>query len=154
MSTGWHEGGDRDGYNSNSISLSVNWNIFSGFTDIFTRLSNSRELNRTRFDMQRSVSEITYQVDAAIRQVEVNKLKLETSSLYVVASEESYKATQEMFRLGRASLKDTIDARISLQEAQLQLANDKYSVVESFEELHFLAGGDDFEKYVESCGEI
>ncbi|MDR2105023.1 MAG: TolC family protein [Deferribacteraceae bacterium] len=150
--TGWYEperGGD---YNSNYIGVSATWNIFSGFSDFYQTLSASKTRNSTRLNAVNTRNDVMHNITIAYRRADVNDKKLKSSTAYVKAADEAYKVTQEMFRLGRAPLKDVVDARISLQEAQSQLADAEYQLAASYEELEYLTGGNSpRESYTESC---
>jgi outer membrane protein TolC len=150
--TGWYEPERGSDYNSNYIGITATWNIFSGFSNFYQALSASKSRNSTRLNAVNTRNDVMHNITIAFRRAEVNDKKLKSSNAYVKAAEEAYKVTQEMFKLGRAALKDVIDARISLQEAQSQLADAGYQLAASHEELEYLTGGSEpRESYMESC---
>ncbi|MDR2400425.1 MAG: TolC family protein [Deferribacteraceae bacterium] len=150
--TGWYEPESGADYNSNYIGVSATWNIFSGFTNFYQVLSASKSRNKTRLNAVNTRNDVIHSVSIAYRRAAVNDKKVQSSTAYVKAAEEAYNATQETFRLGRAAMKDVIDARISLQEAQSQLAEAEYQLASSYEELEYLTGGSEpRESYTENC---
>jgi outer membrane protein TolC len=152
VGTGWYEPENSADYNSHYIGVTASWNLFSGFSDIYQALSASKSRNSTRLNAVNSRNDVMHNITIAFRKADVNDKKLKSAAAYVKAAEEAYNATQEMFRLGRSALKDVIDSRVSLQDAQAQLAEAEYQLVASFEELEFLTGGSEpRESYTESC---
>jgi outer membrane protein TolC len=141
-STGWYIGDETADYNSNSISLSASWNVFAGFYDINNTLSSAKARNSARLNVLYVRDTLLRQVKGAWLRARASNEKVVSAEAYVAASQESYIAMQEMFRLGRASLKDTVDSRATLEEAQASLANAKYLMVQAFEELSLLTGGE------------
>jgi outer membrane protein TolC len=139
--TGWHidEFGER---NAHSVNLSASWNIFSGFYDINNTLANAKSRNSARLHYIQMRDNLIRQVHGAWLRAEVSNDRVSSMEAYVLAAQESYTAAQEMFRLGRASLKDTIDARATLEDAQASLANAQFLRVEAYEELSLLTGGE------------
>ena len=138
-STGWYEEGTRE-YNSHSIGISATWNLFSGFYDTNMALSAARAVDSSRFNMSSKRADVLQQVQVAWLGAKTGREKVLSAEAYVAAAEESYIATQEMFRLGRATLKETIDERAVLEDAQAALADALYVLVQRHEELAFLTG--------------
>lgn len=138
--TRWNKNEQGD-YNSHGVGLTATWNLFSGFSDANALLADSRALNSSRLTRVDQTNTVVYNIRTAVRKLEANRKKLDSSQLYVRSAEESYSATQEMFRIGRATLKETIDARATLEDAQASLADARYNIVQSYEDLNFLTGG-------------
>ncbi len=141
LSTNWAESNKKGDYNSNSVGLTVRWNVFSGFSDYNTMLADARSRVSARHTKVDQTNTITYRIKTTVRKLETNIKKLSSAELYVKAAAESYSARQEMFRIGRASLNETIDARATLQDAQASLADAQYNIVQSYEDLNYLVGG-------------
>jgi outer membrane protein TolC len=152
VGTGWYEPENSADYNSHYIGVTASWNLFSGFSDIYQSLSASKARNSTRLNAVNNRNDVMHNITIAFRKADVNDKKLKSATAYVKAAEEAYNVTQEMFRVGRSALKDVIDSRVTLQDAQAQLAEAEYQLVTSFEELEFLTGGSEpRESYTESC---
>jgi outer membrane protein TolC len=150
--TGWYEPENTTEYNANSIGVNATWNVFSGFSNFYQTLSASKSRNSARLNAANSRNDVLHGITIAYRRADVNDKKLHSAQAYVKAAEEAYNATQEMFRLGRAALRDVIDSRITLQDAQAQFAEAEYQLAASHEELEYLIGGSEpRESYTESC---
>jgi outer membrane protein TolC len=150
--TSWNEQEDNTKYNTNSIGVNATWNVFLGFSNFYQTLSASKSRNSARLNAANSRNDILHSITISYRRADVNNKKLQSAQAYVKAAEEAYNATQEMFRLGRAALKDVIDTRITLQDAQSQFAEAEYQLAASHEELEYLIGGSEpRESYTENC---
>jgi outer membrane protein TolC len=150
--TSWNEQENNTKYNANSIGINASWNVFSGFSNLYQTLSASKSRNSARLNAANSRNDVLHSITIAYRRADVNDKKLQSAQAYVKAAEEAYNATQEMFRLGRVALKDVIDTRITLQDAQSQFAEAEYQLAASHEELEYLIGGSEpRESYTENC---
>ncbi len=138
--TGWYMD-DTGEYNSNHVGITASWNVFSGLYDTNTLLAAARARNSSRLMVVDSRDSLMKEVEVAWLKAKASHDKIRSAEIYVSAANENYIAMQEMFRLGRASLKDTVDARATLEDAQATLADANYIMVQAYEELALLTGG-------------
>lgn len=138
--TGWYM--DEIGeHNSNYIGITASWNIFSGLRDTAALLAAAKSRNSSRLAVVENRDSIMKEVETSWLKARASHEKKRSAEIYVSAANENYIAVQEMFRLGRASLKDTVDARATLENAQATLADADYIMAQAYEELTFLTGG-------------
>ena len=138
--TGWYidEMGE---YNSRYVGLTASWNIFSGLYDTGTLLAAAKSRNSSRLAVAETRDSVVKEVEVAWLKARASREKERSAEIYVSAANENYITVQEMFRLGRASLKDTVDARATLEDAQAALADVKFIIAQAYEELILLTGG-------------
>jgi outer membrane protein TolC len=108
---------------SSSLSLSLSWTLFNGFTretNLSTALANREAAEASAADSRRLVNAQVTQFLAALEAARVS-FTIATASR--AAAEEALRVQRERYRLGAATIVDVLTAQQSLQQAEVDAVN-------------------------------
>lgn len=112
---------------NNSASLSVTVPIFSGFSVTNSIKIKEKELKSINIKIEELKKEIANEVLAAYYDFETNQNKFFISKDLLRTATENAKVSFGMYKNGKSSILDVLNAQAKLEDAKLQFINSKYS---------------------------
>lgn len=111
----------------NSVNLSITVPIFSGFGVTNNIKIKEKELKSINLKIEELKKEISNEVLAAYYDFETNQNKFFISKELLRTATENAKVSFGMYKNGKASILDVLNAQAKLEDAKLQFINSKYS---------------------------
>ncbi|MDD6055116.1 MAG: TolC family protein [Helicobacteraceae bacterium] len=117
------------------ISLGVNFNIFSGFSDKYDL--ESAKLTKLSFYSQKSalLEDLDLQLFSALEAYNLALNAYKISQIALKQAEENYRISKNRYEQRILSTSDFLDAELLLSEAKMNLILNKYAIVESLAQL-------------------
>ncbi|HET7040030.1 MAG TPA: TolC family protein [Gemmatimonadales bacterium] len=123
-----------------SMSLSLNWNLFNGFTReaSVTRSAVSRETAQAQADDQRR--QVSAQLTQALAALESSRAQIEIARTSLAASQEDLRVVQERYRLGAATIVEVLTSQETLDQAEVDLIRARLDFLVARAQLEALVG--------------
>ncbi len=115
--------------------LTMNWNLFTGFSRFGNEKQLKANLNTAREDLAQVKRDVALEVKEAYYNVEEAKQRMKVSAETVELAEEEFKLAGERYRLGAATMLEQIDSQMSLSEARTSYIEARYDYVISLARL-------------------
>jgi outer membrane protein len=127
-------------FNNRSVSLSLSWPLFNGFT---------RERNITQQEVSLEVAEATAtdsrrlvlaSLTGQLGNLEAARLRIEITTISVTAAEEDLRVQRERYRLGAATIVELLTSQENLSQAEVDLVNARFDYLKAKAQIEAIIG--------------
>jgi outer membrane protein TolC len=127
---------------SYSSSLSIDQNLFNGFSDYFSLRANRHSKKSLEKNYDNQVLNAIYDIKAGYYEVLQTMKLADVQEKALERSQEQLRITETRYELGSAALSDVLKARVSEGEARLALINAENNYKVAIANLNYLVGMD------------
>lgn len=129
-----------DDYSPQMLAVNFSWPLFSGFQD-YTALQASRyQYKQGREQFADELHNLNFTLTQTVNRLIDLKTQYAMAKDNVELSQSNYDIVAKQKEQGLVSNIDFIDAKLNLQNTQLQLVKNKYDFISSMVELYYLLG--------------
>lgn len=127
-------------FNNRSVSLSLSWPLFNGFT---------RERNITQQEVSLEVAEanatdarrqVLASLTGQLGNLEAARLRIEITTISVAAAEEDLRVQRERYRLGASTIVELLTSQENLDQAEVDLVNARFDYLKAKAQIEAIIG--------------
>ena len=131
---------DYELFNSRSVSLSLSWPLFNGFT---------RERNITQQEVSLEVAEasasdtrrqVLATLTGELSNLEAARLRIEITTISVAAAGEDLRVQRERYRLGASTIVELLTSQENLSQAEVDLVNARFDYLKAKAQIEAIIG--------------
>lgn len=141
-SYGWRENENinLDDYSPQILSINFSMPIFTGFQNTTTLKSNYYGYQQSKENFQDQLQNVRFILTETVNKIINLKTQLEISKVNIEYNERNYRVVEQQKEQGLVSNIDFIDAKLNLQDANLQNIQANYDFISGIIELYYLLG--------------
>jgi len=121
-----------------SLSLSANWNIFGIMDNVESIIRSKRNLKIQKMDYEKSKKDYNLHLVSLYDDLETLKRSFDLYNDKLMLAEQNLSMAQEHFRMGMISLLDLDRSKIDFQNTQLAQIQNNYQLMKKQEEINLL----------------
>jgi len=141
-SYGWRENStaNLDDYSPQTLMVNFSIPLFTSFQNLTQTKSNYYSYQKSQEDFQDQLQNVRFILTETINKLINLKTQIEISKVNVEYNERNYHVVEQKREKGLVSNIDFIDAKLNLQDANLQDISANYDFVSAMIELYYLLG--------------
>ena len=141
-SYGWRENEtvNLDDYSPQILSINFSMPLFTGFQNTTTLKSNYYGYQRSQENFQDQLQNVRFIMTETVNKIINLKTQLEITKVNIEYNERNYRIVEQQKEQGLVSNIDFIDAKLNLQDANLQNIKANYDFISGIIELYYLLG--------------
>jgi len=141
-SYGWRENEtfNLDDYSPPILSINFSMPLFTGFQNITALKSNYYGYQQSQENFQDQLQNVRFILTETVNKIINLKTQLEITKVNIEYNERNYRIVEQQKEQGLVSNIDFIDAKLNLQDANLQNIQANYDFISGIIELYYLLG--------------
>jgi outer membrane protein TolC len=129
-----------DDYSPQILSINFSMPLFTGFQNTTTLKSNYYGYQQSQENFQDQLQNVRFILTETVNKIINLKTQLEISKVNIEYNERNYRIVEQQKEQGLVSNIDFIDAKLNLQDANLQNIKANYDFISGIIELYYLLG--------------